>query len=347
VAQITFTSQTVFKALIMVAVLWGLLNAKTILFPLIVAVVLSFILNPWVEYLGRCRLYPLKTPIPRTIAVILTFVVAAGVLTLLLAFVLLPFAHEFEKFVVNLPEYMSQAGNLIYQLQQKVSRAEVPDTVRSLIDEGMANAAGYSVVMGRRFLAGTIGIASRIIDLVVVPVLTFYFLKDWMQIRETFIDLVPLDRRPKVRQIINDIGLVISGYIRGQVTVSAIMGLLVFAGMYFFDVNYALTIGLIAALTEFVPIIGPILGSIPALLISILASPALAAKVAIFYVGIHQLENHIIVPKVMGSSIDLHPVTVIIAFLVGAQLFGLAGMILAVPVAAIMKVVFYHIWVTT
>lgn len=346
-AQITFTSQTVFKVLIIGAVLWGILNAKAILFPVIVAVVLTFVLNPLVEYLVCCRVYPFKVAIPRTMAVMLTFIVAAGVLSVLMAFVLLPFAHEFERFAGNLPDYMAQAGVLIYQIQESVSRVEAPASVRSLIDEGITNAAGYSVIMGRRFLAGTIGIASRVIDLVVVPVLTFYFLKDWMQIRDAFINLVPVAKRSKARQIIGDIGLVISGYIRGQITISAIMGIMVFVGMYFFNINYALTIGLIAALTEFVPIIGPILGSIPALLISLLVSPALAMQVAIFYIALQQLENHIIAPKVMGHNIDLHPVSVILAFLIGAQLFGLTGMILAVPMAAIIKVIFYHIWETT
>lgn len=342
--QQAYSMQTLLKALIIIAALWGILNAKTILFPVIVAVVLSFILHPLVEYFVRIRYYPLKRTLSRTTAVFLTFLVAAGVLLLLLTFVILPFAHEFERFAVNLPNYMKQTQDLIFQLQQSFRQLELPDSLQTLIREGMSDAASFSVDVGRRFLTGTIGFASRIIDLVVVPVLTFYFLKDWLLIRETFVNLASPGQRPRVRRIIEDIGLVISGYIRGQVAVSAIIGVLVFVGMYFFGINYALTIGLIAALTEFVPIIGPIIGSIPALLVALLVSPLLAAKVAVFYIFVHQLENHIIVPKIMGRSIDLHPVTVILAFLIGAQLFGLAGMILAVPVAAILKVLFYHTW---
>jgi predicted PurR-regulated permease PerM len=342
--QSNVTTQTVIKVLFVIAAVWALLNAKTVLFPIILSIVLAFILHPLVEFFIRCRCYPLKATVPRGVAVLLAFAVAFTVLVLLVAFVLIPFAHEFERFAGNLPDYMGQVQNLVFQLQQSASEVELPGSVRVLMDEGMSNAAGYSVELGRRFLAGTIGIASRVIDLVVVPVLTFYFLKDWLSIRDTFINLVPAAQRPKVRQIIVEIGTVISGYIRGQVTVSTIIGLLVFIGMYIFDLNFALTIGLIAALTEFVPIIGPIIGAIPALLIALLTSPLLAVKVVIFYIFIHQLENHIIVPKVMGHSIDLHPVTVILAFLIGAQLFGLAGMILAVPVAAILKVIFYHVW---
>lgn len=342
--QQIYGPHTIIKILIIIGALWGILNARIILFPVIIAVVLTFILNPLVEFFVRIRCYPLKKTISRTVAVLLTFLVAAGVIALLLAFVILPFAREFERFAVGLPNYMKQTQELILQLQQSARQLELPASVQNLLHEGMSDAVGFSVDVGRRFLSGTIGVASRIIDLVVVPVLTFYFLKDWMIIREAFVNLAAPGQRARVRCIIEDVGTVISGYIRGQVAVSAIIGLLVFIGMYFFKINYALTIGLIAALTEFVPIIGPIIGAIPALLIALLVSPMAAVKVAIFYIFVHQLENHIIMPKIMGRSIDLHPVTVILAFLAGAQLFGLAGMILAVPVAAIMKVLFYHIW---
>lgn len=342
--QQVHSPQTAIKILVVIGAIWGILNARTILFPVIVAVVLTFILHPLVELFVHTRCYPLKRTFSRTAAIFLSFLVTAGVFAVLITFVIVPFAHEFERFAVNLPNYMKQTQELIFHLQQSAQQMELPESLENLLREGMSDAAGYSVDLGRRFLSGTIGFASRVVDLVVVPVLTFYFLKDWTDIRDSFVKLAPAGQRTRVRQIIEDVGLVISGYIRGQIAVSAIMGVMVFVGMYAFKMNYALTIGLIAALTEFVPIIGPIIGSIPALLVALLVSPMLAAKVAIFYIIMHQAENHIIVPKVMGKSIDLHPVTVILAFLIGAQLFGLAGMILAVPVAAILKVLFYHVW---
>lgn len=342
--QQAYAPQTAVKILVAIGAIWGILNAKTILFPVIVAIVLTFILHPLVEFFVRMRCYPLKRTLSRTAAIFLTFLVSAGVFALLITFVLLPFGREFEKFAVNLPSYMKQTQELVFALQQSVKQLELPESMQNLLRGGMNEAAGYSVDLGRRFLSGTIGFASRLVDLVVVPVLTFYFLKDWMLIRDAFVKLASPGQRARIQRIIEDVGLVISGYIRGQIAVSAIIGVLVFVGMYAFGMNYALTIGLIAALTEFVPIIGPIIGSIPALLVAVLVSPLLAVKVLVFYIVVHQLENHIIVPKIMGRSIDLHPVTVILAFLIGAQLFGLVGMILAVPVAAILKVLFYHVW---
>lgn len=141
-----------------------------------------------------------------------------------------------------------------------------------------------------------------------------------------------------------EMAVVVSNYIRGQVLISIIMGLMVFCGMYFLQVDYPLVLGLLSTLTETIPILGPIVGAIPAIVLAYLVSPVLATKVAVFYIILHQLENHIIVPNVMGHTIDLHPTLVIISLLIGGHLYGIAGMILAVPVAAILKVLLRHLW---
>jgi len=114
--------------------------------------------------------------------------------------------------------------------------------------------------------------------------------------------------------------------------------------MYFFQVDYPLVLGLLSTLTETIPILGPIIGAIPAIILAYLVSPVLAVKVAAFYIILHQLENHIIVPNIMGHTIDLHPILVIISLLIGGHMYGIAGMIVAVPVAALLKVLLRHLW---
>jgi predicted PurR-regulated permease PerM len=114
--------------------------------------------------------------------------------------------------------------------------------------------------------------------------------------------------------------------------------------MLVLDVDYPLVLGLIAALTEAIPVVGPIIGAIPALLLAFLGSPTLALKVLAFYIVIHQLENNVLVPSIMKHTLELHPVAVIISLLIGAHLSGVIGMIVAVPVAAILKVLYKHLW---
>jgi len=107
-----------------------------------------------------------------------------------------------------------------------------------------------------------------------------------------------------------------------------------------------LVLGLLAAATESIPIIGPIIGSVPAIMLAYLVSPILAFKVIIFYITVQLIENHIVVPNIMGHTIDLHPVIVIISLLIGSQLWGIIGMMLAVPAAAILRVLIRQLWIT-
>jgi predicted PurR-regulated permease PerM len=140
--------------------------------------------------------------------------------------------------------------------------------------------------------------------------------------------------------------LVISAYIRGQVIISIIIGIFVFSGMYLLGVDYPLVLGLLAACTESIPIIGPIVGSVPAIMLAYLISPTLAFKVIIFYILVQFIENQIVVPNIMGHTIDLHPVVIIISLLIGGQLWGIIGMMLAVPAAALLRVLIKQLWIT-
>jgi len=312
--------------------------------PVILAVIISFILNPLVELLAKVRLWPAVRRPPRGLAVAAAILLAVGVAALTLNFIFAPFAREFNRFIVNLPEIVQRIQNLTGVLEERAHALDLPENIRLLADQILSSAASYAVAVGRRALAATVGFASRVVELVVVPVLAYYFLKDWRELKESALGVLPPPGREKGRAIIEEMAAVVSGYIRGQALVSVIIGLFVFIGMYFLDVDYPLVLGLLAAITEAIPVIGPIIGTAPAVLLAYLLSPALAIKVIVFFLVIHQIENHIVVPKIMGRSIDLHPVTVIISLLIGGQLFGIVGMILAVPAMAMLKVLYKHLW---
>lgn len=331
------------KIAVVLAAFYLLSQVTPIYLPIVLAVVLAFILNPLVANLARLRLGP-RVALPRSVAVILAIVAALSVLVATIGFIFSPFVSEFNRFVVNLPFLIQKIQSLTGLLEVQAHAIDLPANIRSMVDQILSSAAAYAVTVGRRALGATVNFASQVVELVVVPVLTYYFLKDWRELKTSVLEALPPDWRGKAGVIVNEMGATVSGYIRGQALVSVIMGLLVFAGMYFMGVDYPLVLGLLCALTETIPIIGPIIGAAPAVFLSYLSAPELAAKVVIFFLIIHQLENHIIVPKVMGRSIDLHPVTVIISLLIGGQLMGIVGMILAVPVAALLKVLYRHLW---
>ena len=316
----------------------------SIYLPIILAIIVAFVLNPIVNAVAAIPFGTKQYHLPRGIAILLVFLLAGLLLALVTTFVLFPFINEFNKFVGDLPRLMAKIQNLVILIQQQANLAQIPDNFRQIIENGLGGATSYAVSLTRNAFNTVFAFATQVIELVIVPVLTYYFLKDWRSLKEGVVTLFPASMQLRTINIIEEMATVVSNYIRGQVVISVIIGLLVFCGMYFLKVDYPLVLGLLATLTEAIPIIGPIIGSIPALLLASLVSPMLAIKVAAFYIIIHQIENNIIVPNIMGHTIDLHPALIIISLLIGGQFYGITGMILAVPVAALLKVLLRHLW---
>lgn len=337
---------TWFKISILLLGLYVIVKVMPIYFPILIAMVLAFVLNPLVNYISRIEFGTRKRHIGRSLAVLCAFLIMTLLLLIVGAFVLLPFIHEFDKFIIDLPKLIAKIQSVAIDIQQRASVLDFPANINTLIEQTIAGAASFSADLARRLLQAAFGFASSIVELVVVPVLAYYFLKDWSILKDKIISLFTVDSRVKVRKIIEEMATVISAYIRGQVIISIIIGLFVFSGMYLLGVDYPLVLGLLAAATESIPIIGPIIGSVPAIMLAYLISPLLAFKVIIFYITVQLIENHIVVPNIMGHTIDLHPVIVIISLLIGSQLWGIIGMMLAVPAAAILRVLIRQLWIT-
>ncbi len=332
------------KIVILIAGLYMLSQVTVIYLPLIIAVIAAFVLNPFVDTLASIAIGKQQYHIPRGLAILLVFTLTALLLMILTTSVLLPIVSEFNNFVIDLPKLANKIKTLTLVLAEQAKTVQVPDNIRQLIEDGMSGTAAYGIGLVRNGINAIFIFATQVIELVVVPVLAYYFLKDWRTLKAAVINLVSRSAQVRLAGIIDELAAVVSNYIRGQILISCLMGFLVFAGMYFLKVDYPIVLGLLAALTETIPIIGPIIGAIPAILLAYLASPLLAVKVAAFYIILHQVENHIVVPNIMGHTIDLHPIMVIISLLIGGQLYGIAGMILAVPVAALLKVILRHLW---
>jgi len=333
-----------FKGLLLLSVSYILVTVTSIYLPIVVSIVLTFILNPLVNYFSGLRIWPTSVEIGRGIAVLLAFVCTTLLLLIMGTFVLLPFMHEFDKFIIEFPALILKIQDIGINIEHRASLLEMPVNINTLIQQTVANAATFSADLARRILQAIFGFASSIVQLVVVPVLTYYFLKDWLILKERLIAMFAVDSRSRVRKVIEEMGIVMSGYLRGQVLISIVIGVIVFCGMYLLEIDYPLVLGLLAACTETIPIVGPIVGSIPAIMLAYLVSPALAIKVVMFYIIVHQIENHIVVPNIMGHTIDLHPVVVIISLLIGGQLLGIMGMMMAVPITALLKVVIKQLW---
>lgn len=329
---------------IVVVAVWLLIEVTPVYLPLVLATVLAFVLKPLVNVLRRIKLGPKERALPHGVAIVLAFVIFGLVMAGVVSYILLPFLHEFNKFLANLPELMTRLRQILDTVIERTNMVHLPPNMQNLLDQALSSAAALTFNVVRKIINATVNLATQLVELIVVPVLAYYFLKDANTLKTAVTLPFPAASRRKVRLAIDEISDALSAYVRGQVVVSIIVGFLVFVGMYVMKVEYPLILGLLAAITETIPIVGPIIGAIPAIILAYIVSPVLALKVTIFYIVIQQLENHIIFPKIMGANSELHPVVIIISLLIGGQLLGIVGMWLAVPVVAVLRVVLKYLW---
>jgi len=190
-----------------------------------------------------------------------------------------------------------------------------------------------------RFVSRTIsGTVTFLLGLILIPLMCYYFLVDADKFKSAFKRLFPRHYNERIETTISLMNVMLGNYVRGQLTLSLIMGVLVTLGLTACGVKYALLLGVIAGIAELVPMVGPIIGFVPAALLALATSPVKLLLVVILYAGLHLLENNVLVPRIMGRQMDLHPLTVIIAMMVGAQVFGLIGLLLALPATAAGKI---------
>ena len=181
-----------------------------------------------------------------------------------------------------------------------------------------------------------------LVGLVTILMLTFYFVVEAEAISGTFVRLFPPRRRRRVNAVVGEIGHKVSSWLGGQLLLSLIIGGTTAAGLGLAGVPFFVVLSVISAIGEMIPVVGPFLAAVPAVLVALSVSWKLALFVAIFFLVQQQIENHLLVPKLMERQLGISPVTVIVALLVGSSLLGVVGAILAIPTAAIAHVLFHE-----
>jgi len=313
------------------------------LFPVFMGIALAFALNPLVKFF---RKIPFRggQHLPQAVAILLSFVVFGGLIYFLVNYLLLPLFSEVNKLLVRLPVLTNQSDNGWEIFLNQQTKSALPSNLQTLIDNILALATSHVMAVVQNLVTSTFDMALSLIGLIIVPFLTFYFLKDWRTLRIMTINVFSYESQPLVANILDDIGTMLSAYVKGMFQLCMIAGICITIGTYFLGIQFPLVLGFIAVVVETVPVLGPILGSIPAVFIAYSQDTALALKVVIFYVIFYQIDGQFIMPTIMGKYIALHPVLIILGVLVGGKLFGIVGLLFAVPVVAVCKVLYDHLW---
>lgn len=336
-AKVTY-QQIIRSVLLAIAVLiaaYFLWWVRASLYPFLIAFTMAYLLNPAVSYLERNKL-------TRLWSIIIVYTCLLSVLIISSSHLVPVLIRELEIFARELPTLIVRGDAFIQSAQSQYQNTAMPYSLRLAFDNGLKQIE----VMLQDTVSGSVdsllNLVSHGIGIVISPILAFYFLYDWHEMKRNFYLTVPGSWRPGVRLFLKDIDKVLSGVIRGQITIAVIVGLLVSLGLMTLGVRFALLIGILAGALDVIPYFGAFIGATPAIAIALLDSPLLAGKVAILFFIIHQIEGTVIGPRILGEQVGLHPVTVIFFLLVGGEVGGLGGLLLGVPLAAIGKVILRH-----
>jgi predicted PurR-regulated permease PerM len=182
------------------------------------------------------------------------------------------------------------------------------------------------------------GVVGGIVGFVTILIVTFYVLVDSRNLQLSFLRLFPMRARPRVDAVTRTITVKVSAWLAGQALLGAIIGITSAVGLWVIGIPFFYVLALISAIGELIPVIGPILAAVPAIAVASTVSLQKVLLVIVFFVVQQQVENHVLVPKVMSRQVGVSPVTVIVALLIGGRLLGVVGALLAVPTAAIVQV---------
>jgi predicted PurR-regulated permease PerM len=305
-----------------------------VLITFLLAVILAYVLNPLVR-----RLDGLK--IPRAVSVLGLFLVLGGVVTAGLLTLVVPAVQQAQTLISN-PEIVVNAFNGLLERAQRLPY--VGERISTLDGDKLTSLARQNAPPAQAildtllgFVGGVFGVFGAILNLFLLVIVSIYLLIDKERITGAALGMIPDTVRGQVVELLEAVERAVVKFVKGQLLLSGIMGVVGWAIAFFTGTNYALLIGLWVGLTEFIPVLGAFLGAIPAVVIALIASPVKALIVAGLFLVAQQIEGNILVPKIMGGSVGVHPLWVLFAVLTGTALYGIVGAIFALPVVAIIS----------
>ena len=326
---------SIVKFFLVILILFFLYIIKEILAILFVSLIFASAVDPWVDKMEKFKL-------PRWLGILLIYVAFFAIIFLAVYALIPPLVEQSSQLVKNFPGYFDKIGETYQGLKNFSLEHGILDNLNqgiSALKDNMATAVG-SVV------SSVFAVFGGLISFFVILVMTFYMTVEESAMKRSLSFILPEKYQPFTLQLINKVQKKIGDWLKGQLILSLIIGLMSYVGLLILGVNYALILAFIAAIGEFIPYVGPFISAVPAIFLAFTQSPAKALLVLILYIIIQQLENNLLVPKVMQKAVGLNPIISIVALLIGAKVAGLLGMILAIPVATAITVILREFWST-
>lgn len=324
--------------------------------PLLVGLAIAYLFDPAATWLGK----KLRSRVAGVLALI---VIIALVITAFFLYVVPAMGEQFERLGERLPAYQEQLEHWYTPILDRVNEwypqpeagpngdaaAEartLEEKVRATLTENFPRVAELASNALRKLVSNLLSMVLFLLNLIFIPVFAFYLLVDFPKIKRGFKELIPIAYRSMVLERVREVDQAVAGFVRGQLTIALILAAINATGMMIIGVPLGLLIGIVAGLANMIPYMALVVGLAPALLLCWVehqSFPRLVAVAAVF-AGAQLLEGAVLSPRILGKSVNLHPVWVLLAVIAGGSLFGFIGMLVAVPAAAAIQVFVVH-WI--
>lgn len=333
-AAVTFAA--VIGGLVLTAlILFAIYAIRGVLPPFLYALIIVYLLRPVVNFL-------VSKNMSRLLAVSLTYLIIIIVLGVALTFLIPVLIEQLRDFILHFPQFLKAFGRYLTRLQIAFYKIELPSLAQEAFNQLILRAKKLAVLWAQQLPEMTASLFGGLFNLVLAPILAFYLLKDLPAIKETIVSLVPVKYRDNFLHLTKEIDVAVGGFLRGQLLIALIVGVTISIYLLIIGVKFAVLLGLLAGILNIIPYFGPIVGGAIAALVALFQSPTLALLVIIGMIVIQQVDGLLISPNIMRQTVNLHPVVIILALLIGGSFFGFLGLLLAIPVAAVGKALLIH-----
>lgn len=296
------------------------------------ALMLAYFFDPLYKFILNKRA-------PKVLAIIIIFGIIITLLLLTIFFLIPSLINQLNILYKEIPKFIENYQNLILSIKPQLSKFINPADVEILLKENLSGLQKSVLGFSQSIIIYLSNIVSSItFGIVIVPLILFYLMRDIFKFKESLYIYVSKENKKEFKEVLEEIDYIVSGFIRGRIIVCFIVGTLIGVGLYFLHLKFALIIGIVSGIFNFIPYLGPIVGLVLTLIFALGNSWWTLLMIVVLFVLVNQLEAVYLNPNILGKGLGLHPLTVILSILICGQLLGILGVLVAVPLAAILKV---------
>ena len=314
---------------------------SVVMLPVILSGLLFYLLNPLVDLMEKYK-------INRVLAISIIFIIIAILLIIGLAIAIPNLQRQVVIFAQNVPSYLEDADRVIDDLVTK----RLPDDFRPQLEQVLASFSTQATAWASNISSKAVnwvsalisGTSQVIVALIIMPFMLFYLLRDGKGLRDYITQFLPNKLREPVGKVLSEVNQQLSNYVRGQITVAVIVAIMFIILFKIIGLRYAVTLGITAGFLNLVPYLGSFLAMIPALVLGLIAGPVMLLKVIIVFIVEQTIEGRFVSPLILGSQLNIHPITILFVLLTSGSMFGIWGVLLGIPIYASAKVVISEIF---